>query len=163
MKYLLIALTTLITASAFADDAFISLGVGAANSAKNSAGEVKIANVGYRRHFGNGFYWQAKLGYFGDGSGDPTRKSSGYASTGPGALIDLHPIEMRIGYGLAAITTPDSYLGARMPQFQGEVYIGVRDPHGKGLGAQYEHISCASFCTPNQGRDFLVIQLSQSF
>lgn len=146
-----------------ADEGFMSFGVGAFNSAKEHTGEVKAGNLGLREEIYQGIYWQYKLGYWGDGSGDPTRKGSFYASTGPGMLIDLRPLELRAGYGLAAISTPDSYLGGRFPQFNGEIYAGLRDHRGNGIGLQYEHISSAGIVTPNQGRDFMVLQLSQQW
>lgn len=162
MKFILASLILLSTL-AQADEAFVGFGVGVFNSALYHTGEVKVGQVGYRKDIFNGIYWQAKLGFFGDGSGDPTRNSSLYASTGPGLLIDLKPIEMRAGYGIAAISTPDSYLGGRFPQFQGEFYVGVRDHRGNGMGLQYEHISSAGLVTPNMGRDFLILQLSQQW
>ena len=158
-----IALLLLFSTTAHADESFFSFGVGVANSAKRSSGETKVANLGIRNEIYQGIYWQWKLGFYGDGSGDPTRKGSGYASVGPGMLIDLRPLELRAGYGIAAITTPDSYLGGCFPQFQGEFYIGIRDYRGNGIGAQYEHISSAGLVTPNQGRDFVVLQLSQQW
>ena len=162
-KPILAAISLLLSTHAFADETFGSFGVGVFNSAKYSRGEVKVGNLGIRSELYQGIYLQSKVGYFGDGSGDSTRKSSGYGSLGLGMLIDLRPVEMRAGYGIAAITTPDGYLGGRFPQFQGELYLGFRDHRGNGLGFQYEHISSAGLCTPNQGRDFLVLQLSQQW
>lgn len=162
MKKAFLALLLLSTPS-FADEAFFSFGVGTANSAKSGHGEVKVGNLGIREELYQGVYLQYKAGFYGDGSGDPTRHNSAYASFGPGMLIDLRPIEMRAGYGIAAISNPDSYLGGRFPQFQGEGYVGVRDRRGNGIGLQYEHISSAGLCVPNQGRDFLLLQLSQQW
>lgn len=163
MKKFLLIMASMASVTAQADEAFFSFGVGVANSAKHSAGETKVGSIGLRQEIYQGIYWQWKGGFYGDGSGDPTRKGSGYVSAGPGMLIDLKPIEMRAGYGLAAITTPDSYLGGRFPQFQGEIYIGFRDHRGNGIGVQYEHISSAGLVTPNNGRDFMVLQLSQQW
>lgn len=163
MKKILTVFAAAISLSAHADETFFSFGVGVANSAKHSSGETKVGNIGIRNEIYQGIYWQWKAGFYGDGSGDPTRKGSGYASVGPGMLIDLRPLELRAGYGIAAITTPDSYLGGRFPQFQGEIYIGLRDRRGNGIGVQYEHISSAGLVTPNQGRDFTVLQLSQQW
>ena len=160
---ILAAISLLLSTQALADEGYVSFGVGVANSAKRSRGETKVVDLGMRQELYQGIYFQTKLGFYGDGSGDPGRKSSGYGSLGLGMLIDLRPIEMRAGYGVAAITTPDSYLGGRFVQFQGEAYVGVRDHRGNGLGFAYEHISSAGLCTPNKGRDFLVLQLSQQW
>lgn len=154
-------LAIILSSTAMADEAFLGYGLGVFNSAKQSSGEVKAFQLGYRDDLIDGFYWQYKLGFWGDGSGDKGRSSSGYASTGPGFRVDLNPIEIRTGWGIAAITSPDSYLGGRFPQFNGELYMGVRDKHGNGIGFQYEHISSAGLVTPNQGRDLVILQMSQ--
>lgn len=146
-----------------ADEAFIGYGVGVFHDADDFLGQMKAGEIGYRSFIFEGLYWQNKGGFWGEGSNDKTRSSSGYFSTGIGLEVDLQPLELRSGYGLAAITTPDSQLGSIFPQFQGEVYVGVRDKVGDGLGLQYSHLSCASFCTPNQGRDFISILLSQKW
>lgn len=163
MNKAIVFLSILAATPALADEGFFDFGVGVANSAKQHTGEVKVGSIGLREEIYQGIYWQYKLGYFGDGSGDPGRHGSIYASMGPGMLIDLRPIEMRAGYGIAAISKPDSYLGGRFPQFQGEVYFGFRDHRGNGIGVEYQHISSAGFVTPNQGRDFVVLQLSQQW
>jgi hypothetical protein len=142
------------------EEYFFGYGVGVANSAKNSSTEVKTLDLGYRVEVYNGIYWQAKAGFWGDGSGDPTRKSSFYLSTGPSLLVDLNPIELRSGWSLAGITSPDSYLGGAFPQFNGELYLGVRDRYGNGTGVKYQHFSSAGIYQPNVGRDFLMMELS---
>lgn len=163
MKKFIILLSSLFALTANADSSFFNFGLGIANSAKTSRGETKVGALGYRSDLFDGIYWQYKVGFYGDGSGDETRKSSAFAFTGPGMLIDFKPIEIRAGWGLGGIATPDSYLGGRFPQFNGEVYLGVRDHRGNGIGLGYEHISSAGLVTPNQGRDFFVLQLSQQW
>lgn len=162
MKKLLLLLA-LISTQCFADEAFLGYGVGILGDASQYVGQNKFGELGYRSFLLDGIYWQFKGGFWGEGSADPTRNASFWVSSGPGLEIDLQPIEIRSGWGLAAITSPDSQLGARFPQFNGEVYLGLRDKKGDGVGVQYEHISCASFCTPNHGRDFLILQLSQKW
>lgn len=139
-----------------ADETFLGYGLGAFNS-----NDTKVLNLGYREDIWEGIYWQYKGGFWIDTSGGPGRSGSIYLSSGPGLMIDLNPIEIRNGIGLAMITNPDSYLGGPFPQFNEELYIGVRDKKGNGIGIQYEHISSAGIWQPNMGRDFLMIQLSQ--
>lgn len=162
MKFLL-GLLLLVSMPVHAEEAFASFGVGVFHSAERSLGETKVGNFGFRQELYQGVYWQFKGGYWGDGSGDPSRNGSAFVSTGPGMTVDLRPVEMRAGYGLAAISSPDSYLGGRFPQFQGEIYLGVRDPRGNGIGLEYDHISSAGLVSPNMGRDFVVLQLSQKW
>ena len=160
MRNLILAALLLFASPAFADEVFFGYGVGVFNSAKTSPTEAKVANLGVRTDLFGGFYWQFKLGYWGDGSGDPNRHNSAYISSGPGILVDLRPVEIRSGWGLAAITNPDSYLGGRFPQFNGELYLGLRDRYGSGIGVKYEHISSAGLIQPNEGRDFAALEIS---
>jgi hypothetical protein len=161
----LLGLLLLVSTPALAgDEAFLSYGVGIFNSADQYLGQNKIISVGYRQQVIGGFYLQSKLGFWGEGSGHADRKASFYASYGIGVKVNLAPIEIRTGWSLAFITHPDSQLGARFPQFNGDIYAGVRDKYGMGIGVRiYEHLSCASFCSPNQGRDFGSIEVSQEF
>lgn len=162
MKKLLLLLL-LMSSTCRADEAFLGYGLGIFNDAEYFVGQNKYGEIGYRQFLWDGIYWQYKGGFWGEGSPDSTRKAGFWVSTGPGLELDLQPIEIRSGWSIAAISTPDSQLGSRFPQFNGELYFGLRDKKGDGVGIQYEHISCASFCTPNQGRDFLILQLSQKW
>lgn len=156
-----IALIVLFAASqAHAQEVFFGYGVGTFSSAKDAPSEVKTASLGYRGELYNGIYWQAKGGYWLDNSGDLSRKGSIYFSTGPSFLVDLKPIEIRSGIGLAFITQSDSYLGGNFPQFNEELYMGVRDKFGNGIGIKYEHISSAGLIQPNVGRDFVSVEIS---
>ena len=146
--------------AAQAEEAFVGYGLGVFHSAEKSPVETKILQVGYRVDLLDGFYWQARAGYWNDSSHELDRKSSGYASTGFGFLIDLKPMEFRSGWGIGGVTTTDGFLGGYFPQFNGELYVGARDKNGHGIGLQYEHISSAGIVTPNQGRDFVTLQLS---
>lgn len=162
MKKLLLCLL-LFSGVAHADEASLGFGVGAFGDAKYSTGQVKAGEASYRSFLIDGIYWQNKVGYWGEGSPDPSRKSSMFGSTGFGLEVDLRPLEIRAGYGLAFISTPDSQLGGRFPQFNGDLYVGLRDKKGDGIGIDYMHISSAGLVTPNQGRDFFILQLSQKW
>lgn len=155
-----LSLLLLLSNVCLADEAFVGYGVGVFNDANDFVGQNKYAELGYRHFLYKGLYWQGKGGFWGEGSPDQTRKSGFWASTGPGLELDLQPFEMRSGAGIAAISSPDSQLGGYFPQFNEEIYAGLRDKRGDGIGFQYEHISCASFCSPNMGRDFVTVQLS---
>lgn len=160
MRKIVVIFSLLISTVAFADEGFVGMGVGAFNTAKGGPGSVKLGQVGHRLDLIDGFYWQNKVGGWGQGSNDYGMKSSGYIASGLGFRVDLTPVEFRAGYSLAGITTPDAYLGGNF-QFNGEAYLGLRDRHGNGFGVKYEHISSAGLEMPNQGRDFYVLELSQ--
>ncbi|MCX9024629.1 MAG: acyloxyacyl hydrolase [Candidatus Methanoperedens sp.] len=161
MNNLMAGLVLLIASSAHSQELGFSYGLGVFNSAKLSAVEVKVVNLAYRYEILNGLYWQAKVGYWGDGSGNPTRKGSFYASTGLGMKLDFRPIEFRSGWSLAGISQTDGYLGGNFPQFNGEIYVGVRDKKGNGAGIKYEHISSAGYFAQNVGRDFILLEMSK--
>lgn len=145
------------------DEAYLAYGVGVFHDADAFAGQNKYFNAGYRRGLWRGFYWNTKLGYYGEGSPDPTRKSSFFTSTGPGLELSLGALEIRSGWGIAAISTTDSQLGGRFPQFNGNAAIGIRDSKGDGLAIEYNHISSAGLVSPNQGRDFILLELSEKW
>ena len=144
-----------------AQEIFLSYGLGAFNSSASLPSPT--INGGYRYELYNGFYWHLTGGYWKDNSTDPTRKSSAYFSTGPGLLVDLNPVEIRNSVGLAAITNPDGYLGGSFPEFNEEIYVGLRDRHGNGIGVKYDHISSAGIYQPNIGRDFIMLEVSSKW
>jgi len=154
--------TSILLNLAYADEAFVGYGVGIFRGADQFLGQTKYASIGYRDFLYEGLYWQSKLGFIGEGSADQTRKSGGWTSSGFGLETNLSPVELRGGAALAAITTPDSQLGGYF-EFNEDVSIGLRDTRGDGIALQYNHISCASLCSPNLGRDAVMLELSQKW
>ena len=160
-KILLIFL--FLTSISSGEELGLGYGIGIFNSADHYVGQVKIFNLTYREVLWEGIYTQYRAGLFADGSPEQDRHSSLYTSVGLGLLVNLQPLEIRTGWGLAAISSPDVYLGGVFPEFNGELYIGLRDRIGSGIGIQYEHISSAGIFNPNVGRDFVSLQLSQKW
>lgn len=145
-----------------ADEAFVSYGLGVAESSIHYTAETKVLNLGYRAFLNDSspFYLEGTGGFWLDSSGDPNRSSSGFFSLSPGIKIDFHGFELRNAYGVALITSPDGYLGGPF-QFHGEVYAGFRDAiTGYGIGIKYNHFSSAGIEQPNVGRDFLMLEIS---
>lgn len=159
-KIAFICAMSLFSISAWTDEGFMDFGVGAFNSAKNGPGEVKTYSLGLRSDLIEGFYWQNKLGFWGQGGNSEGAKSGGIGSTGLGFRVDLTPVEFHAGWSAGCITTPDNLLGGYF-QFQGDLGVTLRDKHGNGIGLAYSHISSAGLEMPNQGRDFFILELSQ--
>lgn len=159
----IIYLILILSSIAHADEAYIGYGVGVFGSADHYAGQTKAFETGHRSFLWDGIYWQNKIGYWGEGSPDKSRKSSLYIATGPGFEIDLQPLELRSGWGLSMISNRDSQLGGVFPQFNGDFYVGLRDKKGDGMGVKYQHFSSAGLVTPNAGRDFILLELSQKW
>lgn len=145
-----------------AGEGFVGYGVGVFNDANSFVGQNKYAEVGYREFMWDGIYWQNRLGYWGEGGSDPTRKNSFWFSSGLGLEVDLQPLEVRGGMGPALITNPDSQLGGYL-QFNETMGIGIRDKKGDGMALEYNHLSCASLCNPNNGRDSVTFEMSQKW
>ena len=162
MKKLLLTLL-LVSSLAQAEELSIGYGAGILADGNHYIGEVKHLTISYRSTLWDGIYTQYKIGYFGDGSPEPDRNSSFWGSVGLGLEVDLLPVEIRSGWGLAAISNPDSRLGGMFPQLHGDLYLGLRDKRGNGIGVQYCHLSSGGLVSPNYGRDFLLLVLSQKW
>ena len=161
MDDLAVGLLLLFTASrSHAQEVFLDYGLGVFGSAKESPAEIKTIGLGYRGEFYNGFYWQLKTEYWVGGPSDLGRNGGFYIATGPTVLVDLKPVEVRLGAGFGAISNPDDYLGGSFPQFNEELYFGVRDKYGKGVGLRLEHVSSAGIYQPNRGREFVTLEIS---
>lgn len=158
-----LAILLLLSNVALADEAFLGYGVGVFHDADDFLGQNKYLGLGLRSFLWEGLYWQNKVLAWGEGSSDPTRKGGAMFASGIGQEVSIPPVEIRGGGSLAIISNPDSQLGAMFPQFHEEISLGLRDSKGDGIALQYGHISCASFCTPNQGKDFVIFELSQKW
>jgi len=157
MKYLFLLL---LASQVFADEAFINYGLGVGPSATNSMIETKTVDLGYRYYLLRSLYWQNKVGYWTDNSGNPARSSSLYGSSGLGIVVHEGIVEIRSGIGLAMITSTDSYLGGIFPNFNENLGIGIRDEDGAGMGIEYNHISNCDLYPQNLGRDFINLEFS---
>ena len=158
----ILLLLLLFSTTAMADEAFVGYGLGILRGADTFLGQTKYVDLGYREFMWDGIYWQNKLGGIGEGSPDQTRKGGAWASTGLGLEVELQPLELRGGGALAGITNPDSQLGGYF-QFNEDVSVGLRDKKGDGIALQYNHLSCGTLCSPNLGRDFVILELSQKW
>ena len=100
--------------------------------------KVKVFSLGLREDIIDGSYLQLKAGYFGDA----------YAAIGGGMKIELNPLVARAGLNLAAES------GGTLLNLNGEVYLGLKDSSGRGIGVQYENLG---------SHNFLSVQLSSEW
>jgi len=150
----------LMAATSVRADVGIRYGLGVLNSAKSSPTEVKIIGLNYTEKLGKSFFVKTEVGYFIDSSGSSSRKSSAYGNTSLGIEVSPSFLLLRGSHGLAVISTPDSYLGRRFPQFSTDLFFGLKDNTGSAIGISYKHISSAGLVMPNQGRDFITLEYS---
>lgn len=147
--------------SAAADEYVLSYGLGVFHSAEHYPVETKFFRLARRQDFDRVSYWQAEAGLWTDTAGEG-RRGSAFVAASVGIKVDLKPICFNNSLGLAAITSPDSYLGGAFPQFTEEFSISVDGVNGTSLGLAYKHISSAGIVNPNMGRDFLILSIGVS-
>jgi hypothetical protein len=151
VMWLLLLWATLVDAA----EPYLNYGVGVSRSL-----DTLTIGVGVRHDLVYGWYVNHETGIWVDRSGDPARCSSWYLGTGLGFMVDLRPLEFRNGYGVSFVSGTDSLLGGHLPQFHGELYLGLRDSVGNAFGIKYGHFSSAGLYEPNAGRDFVSLELS---
>jgi len=103
-----------------------------------------------------------EAGAFGDNTGNGQHSSLvGKAQLGinPGQRVGLFG---KAFLGPCVISTPDTLLGGRFPQFATDVGVGFRDKD-TFMVFGYSHISSAGVVRPNKGRDFLTFEAGVQF
>lgn len=158
MKYLyaMIAFLLASTPSALAADYSVKFGPSIQDGEAN--GSSKVFGVRREEDLFHSLGWATEFGGYVDNGGHG-RKSAGVlrlqlgASPGPQTGVFGKAF-----VGPCFISTPDSQLGGRFPQFCTDVGIGVCDVWSF-MDVGYQHISSAGIRSPNAGRDFLVFEL----
>ena len=139
-------------------ESFAKYGIGVYKSAELTAAETKIFSLGFRDDLLGPFVYQYEGGIWFDSAGSG-RKTSAFFDAGLGIEVRSGDLVLRSTHGLAFISTPDSYLGGYFPNFNHDLYVGIRDKTGNAIGLSYKHISNAGLMPPNVGRDFITVDL----
>lgn len=134
----------------------VSVGAGKGILDKKGTPFERVAVVGYQFNPWADVFIRPEAGYFEDLSG--SGKSSYWVAPLAGVKASsLSGAELHIGMGPGYLQNPDSTLGGHF-QFSLEGGVGLYD--GKTyIGLAWKHLSSAGIEMPNQGRDFIVIQL----
>lgn len=138
-------------------DIVTSVGVGKGIFGDHGTPFERATAIGYQFDFGD-FFVRPEGGYFLDISG--SGKSSLWAAPllGVRALSAVGP-ELHLAIGPGYLQNPDGVLGGHF-QFSLEGGVGISSNDGKTyVGMAWKHLSSAGFEMPNQGRDFIVVQL----
>lgn len=154
MLHLILSLLMLST-SALAD-LTATVGIGKGVLEHNGTPFDRMASLGYQIDLPLDFYVRPQAGYFLDISG--VNKSSFWgtaqvgvkANTATGAMLN-------VGIGPSYLQNPDGILGGHF-QFTVEGGAGIQTSNTY-IGLAWIHISSAGIEMPNQGRDFLSLQL----
>lgn len=158
MKTKLLALWALMYSTIAQAESFLGYGLGIFGSAQYTPAETKVLTLGYRDDFVFGLKKQWEIGAWFDSAGHG-RSGSGIFSYQIGLEVTPGVFVLRSMHGLAYITNPDAYLGGSFPQFNHDIYLGVRDDRDRAIGLKYKHISSAGIFSPNMGRDFMMVEL----
>lgn len=136
-------------------DLVTSVGVGKGIMEGHGTPFERVAALGYQFNWGD-FFMRPESGWFEDLSGNG--KSSLWIAplVGVRALSQVGP-ELHIAMGPGYLQNPDQVLGGHF-QFSLEGGLGISDKNVY-LGLAWKHLSSAGIEVPNQGRDFIVIQL----
>lgn len=152
-----IILGLLIFFSTFASaDVSISVGAGKNITDHPAVPFERAVALGYQFPIGYDFFIRPEGGYFLDVSG--SGKSSFWAAPLLGVrAVSKSGTEIHIAVGPGYLDQPDEILGGHF-QFSLEGGLGISDRHVY-IGMAWKHLSSAGFEMPNQGRDFITIQL----
>lgn len=139
-------------------DAFFKYGIGILKSAVSDPAETKVFTLGYQNPLGRYFVWQAEGGFYSDSAGNG-RKNSGFFNLSAGVDVRTGILQGQALWGPGLLTTPDAYIGGHFI-FNQDLYLGLRDQRGNGIGLNYKHMSTSGLEMPNYGRDSLLIRMS---
>ncbi len=135
-------------------NADVSLSFGAGKNILGNSHEnfEKVGIIGYQSEFSNDLFIKPEVGFF-TGNGE-----SFWISPLVGVeILSLIGQEIHFAIGPAYLQNTDSILGGHF-QFVLEAGAGITDGIFY-LGLAWNHISDAGLVLPNQGRDFITLQL----
>lgn len=156
MRLAVLALVAVLHTTAALADVTLAVGVGKGAFGSKGTSFERVVAVGYEHHFDNGLFVRPEVGYFLDISG------RGLSSFWLAPIVGVEArskagFAIHVGCGPGLLQNPDQVLGGHF-QFSCEMGLGVRDEHFF-VGAAGKHLSSGGTSMPNQGRDFLVIQI----
>lgn len=134
-------------------DSFLKYGTGVINSK-----ESKMISTGFRNNLFDSLVYQYEGGIWLDYA-EKGRKSSFFFDASAGIEATAGELVLRSTHGIAFISTPDVNIGGYLPNFNHDLYIGIRGKNGNSIGLNYKHISNLGLMPPNIGRDFVSIDL----
>ena len=140
-----------------ADDMVLDGGLGVFDSAKNSLSETKLLKVGIQEDLWYVLKQRFNTGFWLDNAGNG-RTGSSFIGYQLGYEVKTDSLVASAWTGPGLISSPDSYLGG-MLQFNETMFFGIHDKQDNTMGFAYNHWSSAGIEMPNQGRDFVTLQL----
>lgn len=159
MKYLFMLM--FLSSWAQADQFVTDVGLGAFGSKGDTPVQDKFAKVGIQEDVWFPLKQRFNLGGWSDlrGNGYDSSAFLGYQL---GFEVTNQVFQMSVWSGPSVITNPDSALGGPL-QFNETVFFGIVDKDKNAIGIAYNHLSSAGIYDPNQGRDYIGMEISFPF
>jgi hypothetical protein len=159
---LLATATMLLASTAHSSELLFEGGLGILNTEEESIAQVKFAKIGLQNELWHALVQRVNGGGWVDTYG-AGRTSSAYAGYQLGFDVKNSLLEAAIFSGPTYITQPDTSLGGHF-QFNETIFLGVRNPTTSDVfGVAYEHFSSAGLEMPNQGKDFITLEIKFPF
>ena len=164
-KHALVVLALVTSSFAHAgaqDEMFLDVGLGTFSTEGKSLSEVKFAKLGIQEEIWDSFKHRFNVGGWLDQRGEG-KTNAAFASYQLGFDVTNDVLEMGIFSGPGLISSTDTSLGGYF-QFNETVYLGIRNPKSdESIGISYNHFSSAGLEMPNQGKDFMCLEIKFPF
>jgi hypothetical protein len=153
-KYAVAAL--MLANSASAGEVLTDVGLGVFSTEGKSLSNVKFVKVGMQYDLYSPLVQRFNVGGWLDSR--PYASNAAFGSYQLGLDVRNDVLEMGVFAGPGLISHTDSSLGGYF-QFNETVFLGVKDPKDNAIGISYNHFSSAGLETPNQGKDFVSLEI----
>ena len=162
MRYL-IFLSIFLSSLAYAtpDQLVLDAGLGVFNSKGSSLSQNKFAKIGYQEDIWYNLKQRFNIGAWLDTRG-PGYSNSAFGGYQLGFEVENSIFDSSIFAGPSLITTPDQQLGGIL-QFNESIYFGIKDDNYDTIGIALNHFSSAGLEMPNQGENFLCVEIKMPF
>jgi hypothetical protein len=139
------------------DEMLVDAGLGAFSTEGKSLSQVKFAKLGIQEDLWYAVKQRVNFGGWIDDRKGPFANSA-FTSYQVGFDVKNALFEMSVFSGPGLISATDSSLGGHF-QFNETVFIGIKDTMDESVGMAYNHFSSAGLEMPNQGKDFMCLEI----
>lgn len=154
-------LITVASAHADQDQLVTDVGLGVFGSRGASLSQDKFAKIGWEEDLWYNLKQKFNVGAWIDtrGAGYSSNAFTGYQL---GFEVTNSIFQMSVWSGPTLISSPDNDLGGVF-QFNETIFFGIVDKDQNSIGLAYNHFSSAGLEMPNQGRDFIGLEIKFPF
>lgn len=157
----ILAFLTVTLAHADPDTLLVDAGLGVFGTEGNGLSQVKFAKIGLQEDLWYNLKQRFNVGGWIDSRGDG-RYGSAFTGYQLGFEVTNNVLQASIFSGPTIISTPDGALGG-IVQFNESIFLGIVDSNKNTIGVIYNHFSSAGLEMPNQGRDFMGLEIKFPF